>query len=83
MKTKYAVCNFNKDGSIFPVRLSIPSENEASSAAGWMKIGAGQFDDWRVVPMSDVRSLLIAGKVDLAGFTEEAQKAKRAEIMAS
>ena len=79
---KYACCEFNNDGTVFPVSYN-HTEADAQRARNWMKVGCGQFQDWRVIPMFELRELLVAGKVDLSCFTPAAQAEKRAEIMAS
>jgi len=84
MKTtnaQFAVCEFYKDGTVFPVQIAIQTEAQAASAKHWMQIGAGQFEDWRVIAMTELRRLLEAGKVDLHIFTPEAQAEKRAIIL--
>lgn len=81
MRPPFAVCQFHEDGTIFPVRMSIPSQTEAEQARTWMKVGAGQLEDWRVITMIELRDYLDAGKLDLKAFTPEAQAEKRAEIL--
>jgi hypothetical protein len=79
--TKFAVCDVYKNGDVFPVEINIQSEGQAISLRRWMQTGQGQFDDWRLIPMGELKQLLIAGKVRLEVFTAEAQAAKRAVIM--
>lgn len=78
---KYALCSFNnEDLSVFPVRMSMEL-GEAQRALSWQRVGAGQFEDWRIVPMWQLVAFLKREKVSLSCFTEAAQKEKREEIM--
>lgn len=65
---KYAVCEFYKDGTIFPVSYDL-DEAEAASRLAWMKTGAGQFEDWRIVSHAD----LDLSKINYGGYTERAR----------
>lgn len=83
MNAPYAVAEFYKDGTVFPVELNIATEAKANSLRSWMKIGQGDRQDWRVIPMSELRALQHAGRVTLSCFTAEAQAEKRALIEAA
>ena len=81
MKTpSFAVAEFYKDGTVFPVQMNILTRTRADIAREWMKIGQGERDDWRVITMTELRDLQRAGKVTLSCFTPEAQAEKRALI---
>jgi len=78
---KFAVCEFNKDGTVFPVGWNMDNVDNADAqhTLSWMNIGFGQSQDWRIIPMKELHELMQAGKVTLSCFTPEAQR----EIMAS
>lgn len=78
----FAVVEFYKSGKVFPVRISISTSVEAERLCQWMRIGCGEFQDWRVIPMAELRELLNAGRVTLEGFTKEAQAKRVAAIEA-
>ncbi len=80
-KPKMAVCEFQRDGKVFPVDIAI-NESEAERRVTWMKVGQGQSQDWRAIPSTQLRELLLAGRVTLDCFTTEAQAEKRAAILA-
>lgn len=61
--------------------LNIATEFEAQRGKHWMKQGPSAAEDWRAIPMADLRPLLEAGKVHLQCFTAEAQAEKRRQIM--
>lgn len=83
MTPPFAVAEFYKNGNVFPVRINVATRAEAEQARAWMMIGQGARDDWRIIPMTELRELLHAGRVTLSCFTPEAQAEKRAEIEAS
>ena len=72
----FAVCEFYKNGTVFPVEMEMKSESEAQSRRNWMLVGASQNGDWRVIKTGKLAKL----NVDLNGFTEKAQMEKRALI---
>jgi hypothetical protein len=74
MKTeKYAVCLFLKDNKIFSLYKDLDLER-AKREREAMQIGNGHLEDWRVISMSELKTLLEAGKVDLPPYTKKAQK---------
>lgn len=76
MNPPLAVCSFTKYGKAFPVRMGIKTEVEAVSCQSWMNVGAGQFDDWRIVDAKALLDLQNEGRVTLSVFTPEAQAEK-------
>lgn len=82
MKTnQYAVCEFYPTGNVFPVRIGITTPDEAESLRQWMKQGFSAAEDWRAIPMHELREHLISDRVELSCFTQEAQAEMRAKIM--
>lgn len=76
-----ALCEFMKEGKVFPIRLGIRSQPEGDRALHWQRQGQGQFDDLQLVAAESLRDMLNDGKIDLSVFTAEAQEQKRQFIL--
>jgi hypothetical protein len=70
---KYAVCLFLKDNKIFSLYKDLDLER-AKREREAMYVGNGYLEDWRVISMSELKTLLEAGKVDLSLCTKEDQE---------
>lgn len=76
----FALINTYPNGNVFPVEIAIATSAQAEKRRSWMLVGQSQFDNWSVITMEELRSLLHAGRVDLGCFTAEAQAEKRRVI---
>jgi hypothetical protein len=76
---EFALCEFQKDGRVFPVEMGIKTWKDAERKLRWQQSGQGEHEDWQIVSMGRLHFY----EVNLDCFIATAQAEMRAQIAAA